>query len=176
MFKRFCWVFLVMAGIGTCTWLVLSPVGPQKNVTGAISKLETSADRPATRSSDMSDGEPAKEIARESSRHSSGEVERHQAETRRLFHLNDAVRKQEEKVEERRKVLATLVRTKGIIYKGPDADYSGKAETPQEATKKALDAQDYVDAKREFETDQKLLQEMKLKLLSEKVVNEPSGK
>lgn len=76
----------------------------------------------------------------------------------------------------RRQILATLVRTKGIIYKGSDADYSVKAETPEEATKKLLDAQDYVDAKREFETDQKMLQEMKLKLLSEKIVNEPSGR
>jgi uncharacterized protein involved in exopolysaccharide biosynthesis len=39
----------------------------------------------------------------------------------RLKELRDAIRNQEDKVEERRKVLATIVRTKGIIYRGPDA-------------------------------------------------------
>ena len=34
--------------------------------------------------------------------------------------LEKAVREQEEKVEERRKVLATIVRTKGIVYHGKD--------------------------------------------------------
>jgi polysaccharide biosynthesis transport protein len=38
-----------------------------------------------------------------------------------------------------------------------------KDETREEAIKRGLDAQDYVDAKREFETDQQLLQSMKLK-------------
>ncbi|RYD23459.1 MAG: DUF3520 domain-containing protein [Verrucomicrobiaceae bacterium] len=40
-----------------------------------------------------------------------------------LAELKKAVRDQEEKVEERRKVLATIVRTKGIIYKGQDSFY-----------------------------------------------------
>ena len=154
MFKRYWWVFLAMAGVGTLVWLGLSRVEPKKSITGAISNPETSADRPARRNSDLAGAEHDQEIARESSRHSAGEIEKHQAEERRLFHLKAAVRAQEEKVEERSKVLATIVRTKGIIYKGPDADYSGKAETPEDATKKALDAQDYVDAKRDFETDQ----------------------
>ena len=43
--------------------------------------------------------------------------------TRALYELNKAVRDQEDKVEERRKVLATIVRTKGIIYKGQDSFY-----------------------------------------------------
>ncbi|MES2657830.1 MAG: hypothetical protein V4689_04385 [Verrucomicrobiota bacterium] len=44
-----------------------------------------------------------------------------------------------------------------------------KKEAHEEAIKRGLDAQDYVDAKRDFETDQQLLQEMKLKQISEKV-------
>ena len=44
-----------------------------------------------------------------------------------------------------------------------------KNETREEAIKRGLDAQDYVDAKREFETDQQLLQSMKLKLISETI-------
>ena len=88
-----------------------------------------------------------------------------------LHELNKAVRDQEDKVEERRKVLATITRTKGIIYKGQDSFYgqSGvdeevmKNDSREEAIKRGLDAQDYVDAKRDFESDQQLLQAMKLK-------------
>lgn len=107
-----------------------------------------------------------------------------------LQELNKAVRDQEDKVEERRKVLATIVRTKGVIYKGDDsfsaqscADGAGASkdaeiaanETREEAIKRGLDAQDYVDAKRDFETDQQLLQTMKLKLIGEQISgNAPS--
>ncbi len=51
------------------------------------------------------------------------EIEGRDAE-RALHELNKAVQDQEDKVEERRKVLATIVRTKGIIYKGNDAFYA----------------------------------------------------
>lgn len=184
MFKRYWWVFLAMAGVA---YLVLSRVHP-KNEVGAISNQEASVDRPEARRSQLPDEELDKEISRESSRHSSGEIEKHQAEERRLLHLKKAVMDQEQKVEERRKVLATIVRTKGVIYKGPDADYSGGAvavenqgrisssDPAEEAARRVLDAQDYVDAKRDFETDQRLLQEMKLKLISEKAAKEPSGR
>ncbi len=75
--------------------------------------------------------------------------------------LAKAIREQEDKVEERRKVLATIVRTKGTLYDG--------GEKPGDETiKRGLDAQDYVDAKKEFEKDQELLQQMKLKLQSAK--------
>jgi succinoglycan biosynthesis transport protein ExoP len=43
---------------------------------------------------------------------------------RALVELNKAVRDQEDKVEDRRKVLSTIVRTKGIIYKGNDSYYN----------------------------------------------------
>ncbi len=43
--------------------------------------------------------------------------------TKALYELNKAVRDQEDKVEERRKTLAMIVRTKGIIYKGQDSFY-----------------------------------------------------
>jgi capsular exopolysaccharide synthesis family protein len=42
---------------------------------------------------------------------------------RGLVELDKAVRDQEDKVEDRRTVLATIVRTKGIIYKGTDSFY-----------------------------------------------------
>ena len=50
------------------------------------------------------------------------EIEGRDAE-RSLNELNKAVLNQGDKVEERRKVLAQIVRTKGIIYKGPDSFY-----------------------------------------------------
>lgn len=47
-----------------------------------------------------------------------------------------------------------------------------KDQTRNEAIQRGLDAQDYVDAKRDFETDQQLLQEMKLKQRSESAQEE----
>ncbi len=115
------------------------------------------------------------------------------------YQLNKAIREQEDKVEERRKVLTTIARTKGIIYKGTDSFYgqSGVDEDQgarnalgeytqierekmemesqlkdsvamaeahrEEAIKRGLDAQDYGDAKKDFEADQQLLMAMKRK-------------
>lgn len=47
-----------------------------------------------------------------------------------------------------------------------------KDDTREEAIKRGLDAQDYVDAKREFETDQQLLQSMKLKQINETITKQ----
>jgi len=77
-----------------------------------------------------------------------------------LQELSKAVREQEEKVAERRKVLATIVRTKGIIY---------------DAIERGPDAQDYIDAKRDFETDQELLKTMKIMLLGETITTKTPG-
>ncbi len=96
------------------------------------------------------------------------EIERKNAE-KSLFELNKAIRDQEDKVEERRKVLAMIVRTKGIIYKGMDSFYGASdvnGGAREEAITRGLDAQDYVEAKRDFETDQQLLQQMKLKQIA----------
>jgi hypothetical protein len=87
--------------------------------------------------------------------------------------LAKAIRDQEDKVEERRKVLATIVRTKGITYKGSDSFYEEKDESREDAIRRGLDAQDYVDAKKEFEKDQQLLQQMKLKLTGDPVPAKP---
>jgi len=102
------------------------------------------------------------------------ELEQLNAE-RQLAELDKAVRDQEDKVEERRKVLASIVRNKGIIYKGDDSIEASdgamamRDERREEAIKRGLDAQDYVDAKREFETEQRLLQQMKLKQIGESI-------
>ena len=46
---------------------------------------------------------------------------------------------------------------------------SSKNDKRGEAIKRGLDAQDYVDAKREFESEQEMLQQMKLKLIGEEI-------
>ncbi len=50
-----------------------------------------------------------------------------------LAELNKAVRDQEDKVEERRKTLAAIVRTKGITYKGKDSFY-GQSGVDEDGT------------------------------------------
>lgn len=55
-----------------------------------------------------------------------------------LYELNKAVRDQEDKVEERRKVLATIVRTKGIIYKGQDSFYGHSGVDEDQGARNAL--------------------------------------
>lgn len=55
-----------------------------------------------------------------------------------LQELNKAVRDQEDKVEERRKVLATIVRTKGIIYKGQDSFYGQSGVDEDQGARSAL--------------------------------------
>lgn len=65
------------------------------------------------------------------------EIESREAE-RQLQELNKAVRDQEDKVEERRKVLATIVRTKGIIYRGQDSFYGQSGVDEDLGAKTAL--------------------------------------
>ncbi|MCX6846018.1 MAG: polysaccharide biosynthesis tyrosine autokinase [Verrucomicrobia bacterium] len=57
-----------------------------------------------------------------------------------LQELNKAVRNQEDKVEERRKVLATIVRTKGIIYKGTDSFYGQTGVDEDQGARTALES------------------------------------
>ncbi len=66
-----------------------------------------------------------------------GEIESRDAE-RQLQELNKAVRDQEDKVEERRKVLGTIVRNKGIIYRGPDAFYNQGGVDDDQGARDAL--------------------------------------
>jgi polysaccharide biosynthesis transport protein len=67
------------------------------------------------------------------------QIESREAE-RQLQELNKAVRDQEDKVEERRKVLATIVRTKGIIYKGEDSFYGTTGVDEDLGARNALQA------------------------------------
>ncbi len=67
------------------------------------------------------------------------EIETREAD-KGLAELNKAVRDQEDKVEERRKVLANIVRTKGIIYKGTDSFYGQSGVDEDQGARSALEA------------------------------------
>ena len=47
-----------------------------------------------------------------------------------------------------------------------------KRQTKKNALERSIDTTDYVDAKRDFETDQALLEQMKIKLMTEEIVSE----
>lgn len=55
-----------------------------------------------------------------------------------LVELNKAIRDQQNKVDERRKVLATITRTKGIIYRGDDSFYNQSGVDEDRGAKNAL--------------------------------------
>jgi capsular exopolysaccharide synthesis family protein len=78
----------------------------------------------------------AEEVA-QSYRQYRAEIESRDAENA-LQELNKAVRNQEDKVEERRKVLSTIVRTKGIIYKGDDSFYGQTGVDEDQGARSAL--------------------------------------
>lgn len=149
----------------------------------ALSVSKPADDQPAARITDgdltdrkddagrLEAAEPNAAIGRESPRHAAGALEKHHQE-QSLAELNKAVRDQEDKVEERRKVLATIVKTKGIIYKGSN---ESAEQSREETIKRSLDAAEYVDAKRDFETDMQLLQEMKLKQIGETIKARQGG-
>ncbi len=96
---------------------------------------------------------------RESARHAAGDLEIARKHKERFAELDKTIKEQEDKVEERRTVLANIVRTRGME--------SEAAQTRDEAIKKSLAAQDYLDAKRDFETDLEMLQQMKLLRITE---------
>ena len=78
----------------------------------------------------------AEEVARAYKAYREG-LERKDEETQ-LAKLRKAVQAQEDKVEERRKVLSTIVRTKGIIYKGTDSFYNQGGVDEDQGAKNAL--------------------------------------
>jgi succinoglycan biosynthesis transport protein ExoP len=93
----------------------------------------------------------AEEVA-QSYRNYRAETESRDAENA-LLELNKAVRNQEDKVEERRKVLATIVRTKGIIYKGDDSFYGQSGVDEDQGARTALEAYNQLEQeKRKLES------------------------
>ncbi len=87
-------------------------------------------------------------------------------EGERLRELKKAVFDQEDRVEERRKVLSLIVKIKGIEPKGWDSPAdNAELNTSPGSKHREVDIQDYAGAKRELETERELLQSLKLKLI-----------
>lgn len=97
------------------------------------------------------------------------ELESQESE-RRIAPLTVAVKDQEVKVEECRKVLVAIARSKASQSEGQRTEGDASAQPDSEgADRRVIDTQDDVGAKRDFECDQELLQQMKLKLISETI-------
>ncbi|MEO5916085.1 MAG: hypothetical protein ABIS50_17750 [Luteolibacter sp.] len=168
MLKRVGLVCLVMLGLATVTWMLLGRMRHQMEAPN-----DQGAKSPELKSSGMDQVKPADSAgqvvqlpnaavaARESSRHAGDELEKS-----RLPILEKAIATQELIVEEKRLALADVVRKTAVIYKKGES--LPLPETPEEIAKQRKDGQSYIEAKRDFETDQKLLEEMKLKLADEK--------
>ena len=75
-----------------------------------------------------------------------------------ISELRRVVREQEDKVEEKRKILANIASNKGV----------GEGSDP-------ADRQDYIDATRDLESELSLLEQMKLKLIAEEIKQGISG-
>ena len=77
-----------------------------------------------------------------------------------LHELNKAVRDQEDKVEERRKVLSTIVRTKGIIYRGTESgvdghlDANGVTRTYHGLEQETMQLESQISSLLKYENDQ----------------------
>ena len=69
--------------------------------------------------------------------------------------LNEAIREQEDKVEERRKTLATIVRTKGITYKGQGSFYGQAGVDEDQAARGALETYNELEAEKVHLEDDK---------------------
>ena len=87
------------------------------------------------------------------------------------FHeLTKQVRDQEDRVEERRKLVATIMKVKGIaVDDKPPVVPPSAGETREEAIKRSLDLQDYADAKKDLETQQEILKALTLSRLNAEV-------
>ena len=80
------------------------------------------------------------------------------------------------------KNLKDSIETKNIVYHGgrdtlangvdEDAASIAKSQPKPDALERSIDTSDYVDAKRDFETDLKLLENMKMKLITEEIAGE----
>jgi hypothetical protein len=106
--------------------------------------------------------EPAAAIP-ESKRHADDSVEKDRAEKGKLRDLEKAVAEQETKLTAARKALGAVVRDKGIVYQGPDGNYSGR-ENPNAKE----DAGDYIRNRLAVDREFKVLLRLQTELEKEK--------
>jgi hypothetical protein len=101
---------------------------------------------------------------RKGPRQAAGELERYR-HAKALESLEKAVADQEDKVDERRKLLETITRAKDIIYRGGSG--TDDETMAKEVEDFRADRAEYPDVKKQLELDLKVLEEMKLKLSAE---------
>ena len=97
----------------------------------------------------------------------------------KLRELNKSVREQEDKVEERRKVLSTIAKMKSIGLRlnseGALVPYQitkgDEKPSPEEEFNAGMGLRDYLDARKEFEMDRDLLETLKLEQLNEAILH-----
>ena len=81
-----------------------------------------------------------------------------------ILGLREALRQQEERLEEKR---ITMDTTRELHQRNDSLD---KAESKQEALERSKDLTDYVDAKRDFETELSMLEQLKLNLVRGEII------
>jgi len=148
MIKRFRWMILAVLVVGAILWRVLAGGGQKGELPVA---------------------DPVTITGRESSRHKTGDVEKHLATP-----LEKKVAQQERKVEDRRKVLPGLAKAKGPVYLNPDGAPQ-PVESPEEIAKRDQAARDFEDARREYLADREVLEKLKLELAEEQKSANPDA-
>lgn len=138
MIMRFRWGFLAVLAGGVILWLGLAGNRPKAKVEDHVPN----------------------EI-RQSSRHRTGEVEKHLATP-----LEKKVVQLEQQLGDRQKALAALAKARSPVYLGAEGA-PPSADTPEDAEKKAQAARNFEDAKREYLADRQLLQQLKQELVEE---------
>ena len=176
MNKGFIGAVLFVVGACVIFWSAMSGSKPVDQQPVAKATEEDQAVRKGDSDLHEKTADPVESGGRESPRHAAGDLEKHR-QGKTLTELNKAVMDQEARVEERRKILSTIVRTKGIVYKStagvgsngePSVDVASD-NTTEDVARRSQDTQDYVDAKRDFEVDQQLLLQLKLKQIKAKI-------
>ena len=119
MLKSIALSVLAVVGIGALLWFAKQE--PSLNREGAESKLAVVRNESESSEASASQKNDALADIPKSARHLAQAVQK----DARLKRLRDAIRAQEEKVEERRKVLSTIIRTKGIVYMDGNPPQSG---------------------------------------------------
>jgi hypothetical protein len=155
-------MFLAVPVGGAILWVVVAGVREKEN--GDAARPQDRAKQTngsPTRKRISPDADPDKMEARESSRHKSGEFEKHQDTP-----LEKKVAEQERRVEESRKVLPTLTTAGEMSFQGGIVD-PPSIDSNEQTLKKDQAAQQYEEAKQKYLAERKLLNELKKELAEE---------
>jgi succinoglycan biosynthesis transport protein ExoP len=132
MLKSISLSVLAVAGLGALLWFVKHEPVSDREIAGSKAPAKSGETAVPGVVDDQKNGSLGE--APESMRHLAQSVQK-----QALFKdLREAIRAQEEKVEERRKVLSTIVRTKGIVYRGSEPPQNESGGDDGQGAKSAL--------------------------------------